>query len=86
MNVYRAKHGKHGVYVSPPTQQPSGPPPTPPPGPSTSPRPVYVAREDSRDCPHDGVRMELKAEIVEGDSCGTSAIWQCPACKNIEVR
>ena len=75
---------KHGAHVPPPAQRPSGPSPIPPPGPSARTRPVYVERADSRDCPYDGLRMELKAEIVGGDLFAR-AIWQCPICKNIEV-
>lgn len=53
--------------------------------------PKRANKPDERDCPkcanppfHDGdgrrVRMEEKMELPDGQF-----IWQCPACKNIEV-
>lgn len=55
------------------------------------------ARPDKRNCPKclslgwddaKAVRMEMKFSLGDGcesGCCGSTEIWQCPECKNIEA-
>lgn len=43
-----------------------------------------MSKRDKRDCPKCGTRMEYKAQLDDAEEM-PSELWQCPACKNVEV-